>query len=108
MALETSAAIIAISLALLSLVFISVLVALYLVIRRIMTVVTAVQRQAEPILATARQTVETVRDMGVSARFQVRRLERLGDRIAQIGATYSALSHGVVVAMATLLKRKGV
>lgn len=108
MSLETSAAIIAVSVAVLALICIGVLVAVVLLIQRVMKLVEAIHRQTTPILETARQTAETVRDIGESARLQVRRIERFGDRIAQVGATYAALSRGVVVAMATLLKRRGV
>ncbi|MBI3608328.1 MAG: hypothetical protein HY207_10195 [Nitrospirae bacterium] len=106
MALETSAAIIAVSLALLSVVLSAVLVAVFLFVRRMTVVLSVMEQQMLPLFATLQHTADTVSEIGDAARFQVRRLERLGNRIARLGALYSAVSHGVAVAIATLLKKK--
>jgi predicted Holliday junction resolvase-like endonuclease len=106
MSLETSAAIIAVSMACMTPVVMAVLVAMFLLVRQIAAVMTTVQAQTPPLFDTVRHTADTVREISNAARTQVRRLERLSHRIARTGAIYSALSHGVAVAMAALAKRK--
>ena len=106
MALETSAAIIAVSLALLSSVLTAVLVAVFVFVRRITVVLSVMEQHLLPLFATVQHTADTVREIGDVARFQVRRLERLGNRIARLSALSSAVSRGVAVAITALLKKK--
>ena len=67
---------------------------------------TVMEQHLLPLFATVQHTADTVREIGDVARFQVRRLERLGNRIARLSALSSAVSRGVAVAITALLKKK--
>lgn len=107
MSVETSAAVVAISLAILTVVVIVVMVAILLLLRRVAMLVATVHQQVDPILTSVRHTAETLQDIGDSAQVQMRRLERVANRVARATAGYSAVIHGVAIAVAALFRKKG-
>jgi len=106
MNVETSAAVIAVSLAILTVVVISVMIMIVLLLRRVAALVAAIQQHVDPILTSVRHTVEAVQDIGDSAKGHMDRLEQAAERLARLIATYSAAIHGVALAVSALFRKK--
>jgi len=106
MSVETSAAVIAISLAILTVVMVSVMVMMLLLLRRVAELVSSIQRHVDPILTSVRHTAETVQDIGDSAKVHAHRLGQAAERLTRLIATYSAVIHGVALAAAALFRKK--